>query len=406
MSKVMLAVLLAQGAFRSQAEQQASYRYYRLNIDKASWAPHGYFCVENFAFFDEFGATPASQCAAPPCCNATTSFNNEASFKCNRAFKQALAWTTTTTTATTVQPTDEDWTYFRITDCLTWPEAKVRCNQGGGQLVVIPSSAKNELVKKFLFEFSDWGTCPTGGAYPWIGGDCTNRNACKWVDGTPWSYQPFGIDDDYVHYYTHGAWGTWCASCKSKSICERGPNARDPSAAAVPSPPPIPSSSYASSQSTGTLMFDFGAAVNIFSYQLEGCTRTNKESPLYYANGDGRLDGFKFEASEDGLAWTTLSTVEERDMTMAGEKKRTFLLWTTTTTTVTAPETLIGSGDNNPDRAKKPDSANNDTMYVMVHRRRVTGFESKSKEAIVSNQAAQITTNLAVVVIGSVRVFW
>jgi hypothetical protein len=71
--------------------------------------------------------------------------------------------------------------YFR-TSCQTWSNARLECQAGGGDLVVIADADKNAEVTAFVQSFDDYGSCM--GPYPWVGAQNCAGSACEWVDGT------------------------------------------------------------------------------------------------------------------------------------------------------------------------------------------------------------------------------
>lgn len=117
----------------------------------------------------------------------------------------------------------EGHSFRLITESLTWPEAKARCEELGGHLVTIPTQAKQDFLMTLTSQ-----SC-------WIGGftQTGSNTGWEWVTGEPWSYENFapaqpdypGGGEPYLQIgvttaFADGKWNNWLPTSTLPFICE------------------------------------------------------------------------------------------------------------------------------------------------------------------------------------------
>lgn len=98
-------------------------------------------------------------------------------------------------------------TYQLFNDCLTWEEAKKKCEQLGGHLVTITSAGEQEVVSKLVNGQARIGY--------WIGG--RKSGSSRWITGESFSYTNWDVnqpdawngEDRYGIYSFTGKWNDW-----------------------------------------------------------------------------------------------------------------------------------------------------------------------------------------------------
>ena len=112
-------------------------------------------------------------------------------------------------------------TYYLYNDCLTWDEAKAKCEELGGHLVTITSTDEQETVAGLIQRQARRGY--------WIGG--SSDNGSTWVNGEEFSYSNWepgepnadGGEDCYGIYTDKGTWNDWLGSDRTLGlgfVCE------------------------------------------------------------------------------------------------------------------------------------------------------------------------------------------
>ena len=112
-------------------------------------------------------------------------------------------------------------TYYLYNDCLTWDEAKAKCEELGGHLVTITSADEQETVAGLIQRQARRGY--------WIGG--SSDNGSTWVNGEEFSYSNWepgepnadGGEDCYGIYTDKGTWNNWLGSDRTLGlgfVCE------------------------------------------------------------------------------------------------------------------------------------------------------------------------------------------
>lgn len=111
-------------------------------------------------------------------------------------------------------------TYQLFNDCLTWDEAKKKCEELGGHLVTITSAGEQEAVAKLVNGQARIGY--------WIGG--RKNGSSIWITGEPVSYSNWEVnqpdewngEDRYGIYSSTGKWNDWLNTDRYLGfICEQ-----------------------------------------------------------------------------------------------------------------------------------------------------------------------------------------
>lgn len=111
-------------------------------------------------------------------------------------------------------------TYQLFNDCLTWDEAKRKCEELGGHLVTITSAGEQDVVTSLVN-----GQARTG---YWTGG--RKSGSSIWITGEPFSYTNWDInqpdalngEDRYGIYSSTGKWNDWLNTNRYLGfICEK-----------------------------------------------------------------------------------------------------------------------------------------------------------------------------------------
>ena len=111
-------------------------------------------------------------------------------------------------------------TYQLFNDCLTWDEAKKKCEELGGHLATITSAGEQEVVAKLVNGQARVGY--------WIGG--RKNGSSIWITGEPFSYTNWEVnqpderngEDRYGIYSSTGKWNDWLNADQYVGfICEK-----------------------------------------------------------------------------------------------------------------------------------------------------------------------------------------
>lgn len=111
-------------------------------------------------------------------------------------------------------------TYQLFNDCLTWDEAKRKCEELGGHLVTITSAGEQEVVSSLVNGQARAGY--------WTGG--RKSGSSIWITGEPFSYTNWDVnqpdawngEDRYGIYSSTGKWNDWLNTDRYLGfICEK-----------------------------------------------------------------------------------------------------------------------------------------------------------------------------------------